>query len=167
MEVHHLVIPATSIETSPFIWTIVYPLNIVISCYFKRYVATLNYQNVPSTQTQVRHNWSAKTVLQFYQHKLNGTTTANRVLLLRSTRMNWEKSSATAGFHGQTHLVNGWIFQKPILNCHRVPSGNLTWLSKMLLLKRGFTRNITSKWSIFRCHVWLPEGTSTISIDYP
>ena len=28
----------------------------------------------------------------------------------------------------------------------------------------GFNRKIIAKWSIFHCHVWLPEGKSTISM---
>ena len=42
---------------------------------------------------------------------------------------------------------------------HR-PSDNQTWLAGKYTMKGGFMRKITYKWSVFRCHVWLPEGIS-------
>ena len=41
----------------------------------------------------------------------------------------------------------------------QVPSGNQTWLAGKSPIYGGFYRKITDKWSIFHCHVWLPEGS--------
>ena len=39
-----------------------------------------------------------------------------------------------------------------------LPSGDQTWLAGKSLINGGFKRKLTDKWSIFHCHVWLPEG---------
>ena len=59
-------------------------------------------------------------------------------------------------------MVVSWDLMGFTLWCHQ------TWLAgKSPTEWRFLARNITEKWSIFHCHVWLPEGKWFIDVYSP
>ena len=76
----------------------------------------------------------------------------------------------TVWFHQQSWALGSVLTRiSPAQKCYKkfqIPSGNQKWLAGKSLINGGFNRNISYKWSIFHCHVWLPDDIYSETIHF-